>query len=91
MTTHHHTDDSTFFPTSFQTRDIETNGATIHARVGGQGPAVVLLHGFGATGDMWVPLAAALVADHMVVVPDLRGLGLSSKPSGGLREKDAKP
>jgi len=31
---------------------------------------------------MWAPLAAALVADHTVIVPDLRGLGLSSKPSG---------
>jgi pimeloyl-ACP methyl ester carboxylesterase len=36
---------------------------------------------------MWVPLAAALVADHTVIVPDLRGLGLSSKPSGGYDKK----
>jgi pimeloyl-ACP methyl ester carboxylesterase len=47
----------------------------------------VLLHGFATTGDMWAPLAAALVADHTVVVPDLRGLGLSSKPSGGYDKK----
>ena len=33
------------FPTSFRTQEIATNGATIHVRVGGQGPAVVLLHG----------------------------------------------
>jgi pimeloyl-ACP methyl ester carboxylesterase len=44
---------------------------------------VVLLHGFGDTGDMWAPLAADLARDHMVVVPDLRGMGLSSKPEGG--------
>ena len=80
-------DDSISFPTTFETREIETNGATIHTRIGGQGPAVVLLHGFGTTGDMWAPLAPVLVADHTVIVPDLRGLGLSSKPSGGYDKK----
>jgi pimeloyl-ACP methyl ester carboxylesterase len=55
--------------------------------VGGQGPAVILLHGFGTTGDMWVPLASVLAADHTVIVPDLRGLGFSSKPSGGYDKK----
>jgi len=43
----------------------------------------VLLHGFGDTGDMWAPLAANLARDHTVVVPDLRGMGLSSRPPGG--------
>jgi pimeloyl-ACP methyl ester carboxylesterase len=71
------------FPASFHTQEIATNGATIHVRVGGSGPAVVLLHGYGETGDMWAPLAADLARDHTVIVPDLRGLGLSSKPAGG--------
>jgi pimeloyl-ACP methyl ester carboxylesterase len=71
------------FPASFRTQNIPTDGATIHIRVGGNGPTVVLLHGFGDTGDMWAPLAADLARDHTVVVPDLRGMGLSSKPSGG--------
>ncbi|WP_457938236.1 alpha/beta fold hydrolase [Mesorhizobium sp. 10J20-29] len=75
------------FPASFETRDIETNGATIHVRFGGQGPAVVLLHGYGETGDMWAPMAGELARDHTVVVPDLRGLGLSSKPEGGYDKK----
>jgi pimeloyl-ACP methyl ester carboxylesterase len=79
--------DAMHFPPNFATREIETNGITIHTRVGGQGSAVVLLHGFGTTGDMWIPLAAALVADHTVIVPDLRGLGLSSKPSAGYDKK----
>ena len=70
-------------PASFRTQDVQTDGATIHVRVGGQGPAVVLLHGFGDTGDMWVPLAVDLARDHTVVVPDLRGMGLSSHPEGG--------
>jgi pimeloyl-ACP methyl ester carboxylesterase len=75
------------FPAGFATSETETNGVTIHTRVGGQGPAVVLLHGFGTTGDMWIPLATALIADHTVIVPDLRGLGLSSKPSAGYDKK----
>jgi pimeloyl-ACP methyl ester carboxylesterase len=82
-----HSTNSMSFPEGFATREIETNGVTIHTRVGGQGPAVVLLHGFGTTGDMWIPLAAALIADHTVVVPDLRGLGLSSKAAGGYDKK----
>ena len=74
------------FP-GFAKREIATNGATIHVRSGGAGPAVVLLHGYGETGDMWVPLAADLARDHTVIVPDLRGLGLSSKPAGGFDKK----
>ncbi len=75
------------FPESFETRNIETNGATIHTRVGGSGPAVVLQHGYGVTGDSWGPLAVALADSHTVIVPDLRGLGLSSKPVGGYDKK----
>ena len=75
------------FPANFHTQEIQTDGATIHVRVGGQGPAVVLLHGFGDTGDMWAPMAAELARDHRVVVPDLRGMGLSSHPAGGYDKK----
>jgi pimeloyl-ACP methyl ester carboxylesterase len=75
------------FPPGFHTEDIATEGATIHVRVGGQGPAVVLLHGFGDTGDMWAPLAATLVHDRAVIVPDLRGMGLSSHPEDGYDKK----
>ena len=58
-----------------------------YVRVGGKGPAVLLLHGFGDTGDMWAPVAKALVKDHTVIVPDLRGMGLSSHPGGGYDKK----
>jgi pimeloyl-ACP methyl ester carboxylesterase len=75
------------FPATFHTQDIKVDGATMHVRVGGKGPAVVLLHGFGDTGDMWAPLAADLARDHTVVVPDLRGMGLSSIPEGGYDKK----
>ena len=59
------------------------SGGTQYVRVGGQGPAVLLLHGFGDTGDMWVPLADILVKHRTVIVPDLRGMGLSSHQDGG--------
>src|SRR5262245_64319577 len=75
------------FPPSFHTEKIKTDGATIHVRVGGTGPAVMMLHGFGDTGDMWEPLAAALAKDHTVIVPDLRGMGLSSYPDTGYDKK----
>ena len=50
-------------------------------------PAIVMLHGFGDNGDMWAPLAAEMAKDHTVVVPDLRGMGLSSHPAGGYDKK----
>jgi pimeloyl-ACP methyl ester carboxylesterase len=75
------------FPRGFRTDEIKTDGATIHVRVGGEGPAILMLHGFGDTGDMWAPLAAALASGHTVVVPDLQGIGLSSHPEGGYDKK----
>jgi pimeloyl-ACP methyl ester carboxylesterase len=75
------------FPPRFRTQDIQTNGTTLHVRTGGHGPPVVLLHGYGETGDMWASMAADLVQDRQVIVPDLRGLGLSSKPPGGFDKK----
>jgi pimeloyl-ACP methyl ester carboxylesterase len=74
------------WPKDFRARQTSVTDGTQYVRVGGQGPAVILLHGFGDTGDMWVPLAARLVADHTVVVPDLRGMGLSSHPEGGYQK-----
>jgi pimeloyl-ACP methyl ester carboxylesterase len=74
------------FPASFQTQEIAANGTTIHARVGGRGPAVVLLHGYGDTGDMWGPLATELARDHRVIVPDLRGMGLSARADTGFEK-----
>lgn len=71
------------FPAQFQSRDIAANGVTLHVRIGGKGPAVLLLHGYGESGDMWAPLAEALKDKHTVIVPDLRGMGLSSHPAGG--------
>jgi pimeloyl-ACP methyl ester carboxylesterase len=71
------------FPSAFHADQMAVTGGTQYVRVGGRGPAVVLLHGFGDTGDMWEPLARILVKDHQVIVPDLRGMGLSSHPETG--------
>lgn len=73
-------------PASFKVQDIATNGAVIHVRTGGKGPAVVLLHGYADTGDMWGALAIELASRYTVVIPDLRGLGLSTA-SGGFDKK----
>src|SRR5689334_21021494 len=71
------------FSSRFKTSLISVGGAEQYVRTGGSGQAVVLLHGFGDTGDMWQPLAEVLVADHNVIVPDLRGMGLSTHPENG--------
>src|SRR5260221_8876183 len=76
------------FPGEFRTQMVQSNGTNLFVRVGGQGPAVILLHGFGDTGDMWAPLAAVLVKDHTVIVPDLRGMGLSAHPDSGYTKKN---
>jgi pimeloyl-ACP methyl ester carboxylesterase len=68
------------FPAGFRTEQIKVEGGTIYVRVGGKGPAVVMLHGFADTGDMWAQLAKTLYKDHTVIVPDLRGMGFSSHP-----------
>ncbi|TGQ68225.1 MAG: alpha/beta hydrolase [Mesorhizobium sp.] len=76
------------FPSELKARSIETNGTSLYVRVGGKGPAVLLLHGFADTGDMWAPLAARLMKDHTVIVPDLRGMGLSAHPDTGYTKKN---
>lgn len=75
------------YPASFRIQRIATNGTTLHVRIGGSGPAILLLHGYGETGDMWSPLATKLVANHTVIIPDLRGMGLSARPASGYDKK----
>src|SRR6266568_16960 len=75
-------------PSSFQQRTIHsTAGTDIFVRWGGSGPVVVLIHGYAENSDSWAPLAADLMKDHTVVVPDLRGIGRSSKPADGYDKK----
>src|SRR5467141_649376 len=75
-------------PSSFQAKTIHSpEAAEIFVRWGGKGPVVVLIHGYAENSDSWAPLAADLMKDHTVVVPDLRGIGKSSKPEDGYDKK----
>src|SRR5881227_3807289 len=75
-------------PSTFHAATIHSpEGADIFVRSGGRGPVVVLLHGYAENSDSWAPLAADLMKDHTVVVPDLRGIGRSSKTAGGYDKK----
>ena len=72
---------SKLFP-GFVARKIRTQGAAINLEHGGDGPPVLLLHGYPETHAMWHKVAPALARDYTVVCPDLRGYGDSSKPKG---------
>src|SRR5579871_6046494 len=75
-------------PSSFQAKTVHSpEGADIFVRWGGSGPVVLLIHGYAENSDSWAPLAADLMRDHTVIVPDLRGIGRSSKPAGGYDKK----
>lgn len=75
-------------PSTFTAQIVASpEGAQIFVRSSGSGPVVVLLHGYAETSDSWAPLAADLVKSYTVVVPDLRGIGRSSRPAGGYDKK----
>src|SRR6266550_1583027 len=75
-------------PSSFQAKTAHSpDGADIFVRWGGSGPVAVVIHGYAENSDSWAPLAADLMKDHSVVVPDLRGIGRSSKPESGYDKK----
>jgi pimeloyl-ACP methyl ester carboxylesterase/uncharacterized RmlC-like cupin family protein len=75
-------------PTSFQSKTIHSpEGADVFVRWGGKGPVALLLHGYAENSDSWALLAVDLMKDHTVIVPDLRGIGRSSKPAGGYDKK----
>ncbi len=70
----------TNFQDSFQTHDVDVEGTRIHVAVGGEGPPVLLLHGYPQTHVMWHRVAPGLTDRHTVIVPDLRGYGDSARP-----------
>ena len=72
---------SELFP-GFLSRRVRTTGAMINLVIGGEGPPVLLLHGYPETHAMWHKVAPQLARDYTVVCPDLRGYGDSSKPRG---------
>lgn len=68
------------FDASFEPRTVRTAGAEIFLRCGGDGPPLLLLHGYPQTHVMWHRVAADLARHFFVVCADLRGYGDSSKP-----------
>jgi pimeloyl-ACP methyl ester carboxylesterase len=70
-------------------RTANVSGVTFHYLTAGQGPAVILLHGYAETSRMWKPIIPQLAARFTVIAPDLPGIGDSSVPSDGLNMKTA--
>jgi haloacetate dehalogenase len=64
----------------FATVDVDLGGVRIHARIGGEGPPVLLLHGYPQTSAIWHLVAPRLAETHTVVAADLRGYGRSDRP-----------
>ena len=64
----------------FDTFDIALGEITLHGVRGGDGPPLLLLHGYPQTHAMWHKVAPDLARDFTVIAPDLRGYGRSSKP-----------
>src|SRR4051795_1226575 len=71
------------FADTFTSRYITTGGLRQHAVIGGEGPPLLLVHGWPETWYAWRLLMPALARHFRVVAVDQRGVGLSAKPRGG--------
>jgi pimeloyl-ACP methyl ester carboxylesterase len=74
-------------PAGFTEKSAMVNGVRINYKIGGQGPVVVLLHGYTQTSHMWLPLLPVLAKSCTVIAPDLRGAGKSDRPEAGYDKK----
>jgi pimeloyl-ACP methyl ester carboxylesterase len=64
-------------------RRVPVNGVELNVALAGRGPAVLLLHGFPHTWQLWSDVLDALAERHRVIAPDLRGLGASERAADG--------
>src|SRR3954465_15539849 len=71
------------FTDTFTSRYVDAGELRLHAVIGGDGPPLLLVHGWPETWYAWRLLMPALARDFQVVAVDQRGLGLSDKPQGG--------
>jgi pimeloyl-ACP methyl ester carboxylesterase len=71
------------FTNTFTSRYIETGDVRLHAVIGGEGPPLLLVHGWPETWYAWRMVMPALARDFEVIAVDQRGIGLSDKPAGG--------
>src|SRR4051812_47490464 len=73
--------------TRIEDRFANVNGVRLHYLIAGKGNPVILLHGYAENSHMWRPLMVELAKSHIVIAPDLRGFGQSSKPMKGYDKK----
>jgi pimeloyl-ACP methyl ester carboxylesterase len=71
------------FTGTFTSRYIDTGGLRQHVVTGGDGPPLLLVHGWPQTWYAWRLVMPALARHFQVIVPDQRGTGLSDKPDDG--------
>jgi pimeloyl-ACP methyl ester carboxylesterase len=71
------------FTKTFTSRFIHANGIRQHAVIGGDGPPLLLVHGWPQNWYAWHFLMPALARDFEVIAVDQRGMGLTEKPRGG--------
>src|SRR5262245_59485049 len=80
---------SAFSKENYESHTAYVNGVKIHYLKAGTGRMpLVLIHGFGDTSHMWIPLFADFGHDYTIIAPDLRGLGDSSRPTAGYDKKN---
>jgi len=73
---------------TYQSRSADLGSVRIHYLRAGSGTnTLVLIHGFGDTSHMWIPLFEEFGQDYTIIAPDMRGLGESSRPATGYDKK----
>jgi len=72
---------------TIENRFADVNGIRMRYLTAGSGDPVIPMHGYAETSHMWIPLIAELGKSHMVIAPDLRGFGQSSKAESGYDKK----
>ena len=73
--------------TKIEERFADVNGLKMHYLVAGKGAPVILLHGYAQNSHMWRPLMKELAQTHLVIAPDLRGFGDTTKAETGYDKK----
>jgi pimeloyl-ACP methyl ester carboxylesterase len=74
---------------TFVSRSAEIDGVNLHYTTGGNGPALILLHGYAETSRMWTPVLPLFGEKFTVISPDLPGIGDSEIPANGMDMKTA--
>ena len=68
---------------------VRVNGIDMYYETIGQGQPLLLLHGFTQTGTVWEPIKGELASGFQLIIPDLRGHGSSTNPSGKFTHRQA--